>query len=69
VIVDVRFQLETGPLVKLAAVDVEPESLLVQSVFQRQVKLETGSVFNLLDVEEGRRRLLSLGVFRDVTVE
>lgn len=69
VVVDVTLELTTGPYLELAAVEVEPEGLLVPSVFRRQVKLETGRALNLLDVESGRRRLLSLGIFRDVMVE
>jgi outer membrane protein assembly factor BamA len=69
VFVDVTFSLDAGPFRELTAVQAEPDGILVPSVFERQVKLETGKPFDLLAVEEGRRRLLSLGIFRDVVVE
>jgi outer membrane protein insertion porin family len=69
VVVDVSLYLQTGTFRELAAVAVEPEDLLAPSVIRRQVQLEIGEPFDLPAVEKGRRKLLSLGVLRDATVE
>lgn len=66
---DVIFHVTTGPQVDLKEVLFSPVGLLKESVLDRQVKLTEGEPFNILKIEEGRRRLLSLGVFQDVGVE
>ncbi|NDV62875.1 BamA/TamA family outer membrane protein [Puniceicoccales bacterium CK1056] len=67
--VDLEFVLDPGPQVKLERLVFEPEGLLHHSVLKRQTRLKPGQDYDLLEVEEGRRRLLSLGVFKDVSVE
>lgn len=67
--VDLVFHIETGSKVELAGAVFQPEGILKPSLLQRQTMLEPGSVFDLTQVEEGRRQLLSLGVFTDVNVE
>lgn len=69
VMVDVVLHLETGPHVGFAGTAFRPEGLLKKSVLNRQIDLPAGGDFNLIAIEEGRRRLLSLGVLREVDVE
>lgn len=68
-LVDLVFQLDTGPAWTMGGVSFEPEGILRRSVINRQVRLPAEGPYNLLLVEEGRRRLLSLGVLSDVDLE
>ena len=67
--VDLVFHVKPGSQVKLDRLFFEPEGILHHSVLKRQTQLKPGQDYDLLEVEEGRRRLLSLGVFRDVSVD
>jgi outer membrane protein assembly factor BamA len=69
VAVDLVYQLDPGPFVMMDGYQFEPEGLLRFSVLERQVDLRGIEVYDLLAVEEGRRRLLALGVFRDVELD
>ena len=62
----VRLDLRRGPRIRFAGVRFEGQGNTKQSVLDRQMHLGEGEFYNVLKVEESRRRLLSLGIFRDV---
>lgn len=65
----VEFLLHRGPRVRLAEIAFSGPGKMRESVLRRQLGFKADGSFNLLEVEEGRRRLLGLGIFRDVGLE
>ena len=66
---EVRLELHRGARVRFAGVRFEGQGKTKQSVLDRQMLLGGGGFYNILEVEESRRRLLSLGIFRDVRLQ
>ncbi|NBD38679.1 MAG: BamA/TamA family outer membrane protein [Verrucomicrobia bacterium] len=66
---EVRLELRRGARVRFAGVRFEGQGHTRQSVLDRQTHLGGAEFYNILEVEEGRRRLLSLGIFRDVRLQ
>lgn len=69
VLVDAQLEPVPGPRVTFAGVGFEPEGWMTSSVLLRQSRLMGMEHFNLLAIEEGRRRLLGLGHFSSVELK
>ena len=67
--VDLFLQLDPGTRVAFAGSVFEPEGIMKRSVLERQTRLEELEAYDLIAVEEGRRRLLSLGVLGGVDLK
>jgi outer membrane protein assembly factor BamA len=64
----IRYKVEMGPHVTLTGVRFEGDEVMQRTVLNDRIDLETGAPLNLLEVREARRRLMGLGVFREVDV-
>lgn len=64
--VDVTFHIDPGQRFRLDEVHFQPDNLVKDPVLRRQVDLGESEWFDLIAVNEGRRRLLRLGVFENV---
>jgi len=67
--VDVEFNVKRGQYAHLTGVRFEPEGLLKNKLLIKTVDLDLQKPFDLLQIEEGRRNLLSLGVLNDVNLQ
>lgn len=64
----IRYNVVLGVHVTLTAVCFEGDEHTQRTVLYDRIDLETDVPLNLLDVREARRRLMGLGVFREVDV-
>lgn len=64
----IRFQLRLGTHVTLTGVRFEGAEEMQASVLYQRIEMRDGEPLNLLAVREARRRLLGIGVFREVGV-
>lgn len=64
----IRFKVVLGTHVTLTGVRFEGDDGTRRTVLYERIDLETGAPLNLLEVRENRRRLMGLGVFREVDV-
>lgn len=67
--VDLLLYISPGRKVTFGGVVFKPSGIMKPSVLERQTQLAGLSEYDLIAVEEGRRRLLSLGVFGKVDLE
>jgi outer membrane protein assembly factor BamA len=66
VAVDTVVRVNPGEFVELAGFSFEPPGLMKESVLRRQSRLGGLEAYDLVVVDEARRRLLALGVFQRV---
>ena len=64
----IQFQVALGTHVTLTGVRFEGDDGTRRAALYHRIDLETGAPLNLLEVREARRRLMGLGVFREVDV-
>lgn len=64
----IRYHVVLGTHVTLTAVRFDGDEHTSRSVLNDRINLQTGVPLNLLEVREARRRLMGLGVFREVDV-
>lgn len=65
----VHFELSPGPVVSLAGVRFEGDPHTRRSVLQGQVNLESGALLDPRETDRARRRLMRLGIFRQVELD
>jgi outer membrane protein assembly complex protein YaeT len=61
-----RFRVESGAAVRLDRVEFSGDADTKRSVLKRQVHLKLGAPLDLIEVSEARRKLMSLGIYREV---
>ena len=66
---DLTFHVETGPRVNLGEIHILGETRTHESLLRRALLLRTGEPYRPSAIERGRRDLLALGVFGQVTVQ
>ena len=66
---DLSFHVVTGPRVNLGEIHIEGQKRTHESVLRKALLLRTGEPYRASAVERGRRDLLALGVFGQVTVQ
>jgi len=64
--VDVRFRVELGPRLRVGEIAFRGAPEVSRKILRRQARLNSGEPLNPQKIDEGRRRLLGLGVFRTV---
>ena len=64
----IRYNVVFGTHVTLAGVRFDGDEHTQRTVLYDRIELETGGPLSLLEVREARRRLMGLGVFREVDV-
>jgi outer membrane protein insertion porin family len=67
--IDLLAKVYTGPLVTLGQIAFEGEKKTKESVLRRRVRLQEGESLDRVKVEEGRSRLIGLGIFDNVDVD
>jgi translocation and assembly module TamA len=66
---DLSFHVVTGPRVNLGEIHIEGQKRTHESLLRKALLLRTGEPYRASAVERGRRDLLALGVFGQVTVQ
>jgi translocation and assembly module TamA len=66
---DLSFHVETGPRVNLGEIHILGETRTHESLLRKALLLRTGEPYRPSAIERGRRDLLLLGVFGQVTVQ
>lgn len=64
-----RFIVKKGPKVELSSIRFEGDEATRRSVLRRQVSMETGQALNVLEASQGRRKLMGLGIYKEVDVD
>jgi translocation and assembly module TamA len=64
--VDIQFQVESGPKVKLGHIDITGLKNLHESFVQKRLLISEGQEFKASDIEAARKDLNGLGVFSSV---
>jgi outer membrane protein assembly complex protein YaeT len=62
----VTIELQLGPRVRLRQVEFEGDPATRRSILRRQVRLESGDFLDPREIDRARRRLMALGIFRQV---
>jgi outer membrane protein assembly factor BamA len=65
----VRFRVETGPQVRIAAVVVEGNKRTRTALIERTLGIEAGTIYDPVEAATAQTELLRLGVFRTVTLQ
>ena len=68
-VLDLSFHVETGSRVNVGGIHVEGLQRTHESLLRSTLRLHSGDPFRISAVERGRRDLLALGVFSQVTVQ
>lgn len=63
---NLRFRVTNGQFVELAGIEFNGDEATERSVLRRQVQLDTGAPLDLIEVSEARRKLMGLGIYREV---
>jgi translocation and assembly module TamA len=66
---DVSFHAAAGPRVNIGEIHIEGQKRTHEALLRRTLRIHTGEPFRPSIVEQGRRDLLALGVFSQVTVQ
>jgi translocation and assembly module TamA len=67
-VLDVKFHVETGNLVKIGEIRIRGLKAVKESVVRRRLLIHTGEQYGATKVETARKDLLALGVFSSVSV-
>ena len=68
VVRDYRFEVDRGARATIAGVAFAGDPGVKRRILLRQAGLEPGELLNPIEVAEGRRKLMGLGIFREVDV-
>jgi outer membrane protein assembly factor BamA len=63
---NLRFRVEYGEKVELAGVEFRDDPATERSVLKRQIKLASGQPLDLIEVNAAQRKLMGLGIYREV---
>jgi translocation and assembly module TamA len=66
---DVSFHATAGPRVDIGEIHIEGHKRTHEALLRRALRVHTGELYRPSVVEQGRRDLLALGVFSQVTVQ
>lgn len=67
-VLDVKFHVETGDLVKIGEIRIRGLKTVKESVVRKRLLVHTGEQYGATKVEAARKDLLALGVFSSVSV-
>ncbi len=65
---DYRFTVDQGEKATLGKIVFSDDTDVKESILRRQTDLQTGELLNFLEVSQGRRKLMALGVFSEVNL-
>ncbi|GAP70409.1 outer membrane protein assembly factor BamA [Bacteroidales bacterium 6E] len=65
---NIRFKIEPGPFIRFGDIQVVGDSLVPESYIRQNITLKPGQIFSIKEMDKTQMKLVSLDLFRFITV-